>query len=203
MDSYEKKYKEALERLKGLIEGTREDRCAIVEEDIIDIFPELKESEDDRIRKEIIYFLSRNTFQFGEDIDKYKSWITWLEKQGEKSPFNKERLMEVAKPETFEEQIEHWQRMCSIAEKIGKELLEKQGQKPTLSKRYENIAQSEWFKRTHDGMSVSDEESKWTEEDEKCIDNCCLLIGAADDCYEKTFKDDCIHYLQSLKQRML
>lgn len=43
---------------------------------------------------------------------------------------------------------------------------------------------------------------QWTEEDEKCIDNCCLLIGAADDCYEKTFKDDCIHYLQSLKERM-
>lgn len=39
--------------------------------------------EDERIRKDIIYFLSRNTFQFGEDIDKYKSWIAWLEKQGE------------------------------------------------------------------------------------------------------------------------
>lgn len=42
----------------------------------------------------------------------------------------------------------------------------------------------------------------WSEEDEKCIDNCCLLIGAADNCYEKTFKDDCIHYLQNLKKRM-
>ena len=42
----------------------------------------------------------------------------------------------------------------------------------------------------------------WSEEDEKCIDNCCLLIGAADNCYEKTFKDDCIHYLQSLKERI-
>jgi hypothetical protein len=43
--------------------------------------------------------------------------------------------------------------------------LEKQGkQKPTLRERYENIAQSEWFKRTHEGMSVSDEESKWSEE---------------------------------------
>jgi hypothetical protein len=43
---------------------------------------------------------------------------------------------------------------------------------------------------------------EWSEEDEKCIDNCCLLIGAADNCYEKTFKDDCIHYLQNLKKRM-
>ena len=46
-----------------------------------EIFPELKESEDERISKEIIYFLSRNTFQFGEEIDKYKSWVAWLEKQ--------------------------------------------------------------------------------------------------------------------------
>ena len=43
---------------------------------------------------------------------------------------------------------------------------------------------------------------KWTEEDSKAIDNCCLLIAAADDSYEKAFKDDCIHYLQNLKQRM-
>jgi len=43
---------------------------------------------------------------------------------------------------------------------------------------------------------------KWTEEDSKTIDNCCLLIAAADDSYEKSFKDDCIHYLQNLKQRM-
>ena len=32
-----------------------------------------------------------------------------------KSPFNKERLMEVAKPETPEEKVEHWQRMRDIA----------------------------------------------------------------------------------------
>ena len=37
--------------------------------------------------------------------------------------------------------------------------LEKQGeQKPTLRERYKNIAESEWFKKTHDGMSVSNDE---------------------------------------------
>lgn len=51
-------------------------------------------------------------------------------------------------------------------------------------------------------IDMSEVDDFWTEEDEKCIDNCCLLIGAADDCYEKTFKDDCIHYLQSLKERI-
>ena len=43
---------------------------------------------------------------------------------------------------------------------------------------------------------------EWTKEDSRAIDNCCLLIGVADECYEKAFKDECIHYLQNLKQRM-
>ena len=49
---------------------------------------------------------------------------------------------------------------------------------------------------------LAESEVKWSEEDSITIDNCCLLIGAADDSYEKAFKDDCIHYLQNLKQRM-
>ena len=90
------------------------------------IFPELAESEDERIKKTIIRFFKD---QYSNETEMYDGSVTvgkviaWLEKQGEKSPFNKERLMEVAKPETFEEQIEYWQRMCSIAEKIGKDSL--------------------------------------------------------------------------------
>lgn len=76
---YEKKYKEALERLKGLIEGTREDKCAIVGEDIIDIFPELAESEEERIRKDFCKDIW--TYIPNEKAHKY---IAWLEKQGEK-----------------------------------------------------------------------------------------------------------------------
>lgn len=56
--------------------------------------------------------------------------------------------------------------------------------------------------RLHKYLEKQAPKPKWSEEDEKCIDNCCLLIGAADNCYEKTFKDDCIHYLQNLKKRM-
>lgn len=45
------------------------------------------------------------------------------------------------------------------------------------------------------------QEPVWSEEDNNYIDNCCLLIGAVDDTYDKIFKDNCIHYLQSLKER--
>ena len=80
-----KAYEEALERLKGLIEGTREDKCAIVEEDIIDIFPELAESEDERIRKALIQFFQRFPYdRLNDENLKPKEAIAWLEKQGEK-----------------------------------------------------------------------------------------------------------------------
>ena len=66
--NYEQKYKEALERAKGF----RTDECKDVAEYI---FPELKESEDERIRKEI--------YQFVIEQRPEKEWIAWLEKQGE------------------------------------------------------------------------------------------------------------------------
>ena len=50
------------------------------------IIPELRESEDDRIRKEIIKFLELPHRQFvGERCQ--EEWIAWLEKQGEQKPY--------------------------------------------------------------------------------------------------------------------
>lgn len=77
--NYEKAYKEALERAKNLRkdaidmgESIRAKQCEI-------IFPELAESEDEKIRKALIRF-HKSTIDVdgikGEDI------IAWLEKQG-------------------------------------------------------------------------------------------------------------------------
>lgn len=78
---YEKKYKEALERAKL----SRLQLLDIGEEatEIEHIFPELKESEDERIRKELIDFFSDSP-----DSDTFRGIppskiIAWLEKQGE------------------------------------------------------------------------------------------------------------------------
>lgn len=78
---YKKKYEEALERAKNLHDNHALGKPFIYKT-CEDIFPELKESEDERIRKDIIFFLTRNTLLFGDDINKYISWIAWLEKQG-------------------------------------------------------------------------------------------------------------------------
>ena len=76
---YEKKYKKALERAKKLIETC--DSTAIV-----DIFPELKESEDEKIKHEIEVILANTDLScFALDYT-FADMISWLEKQGEQKP---------------------------------------------------------------------------------------------------------------------
>lgn len=68
---YEKAYKEALERAKA---GKPLD----------EVFPELKESEDERIRKSIINILGNNTDAHEEGWAVYANEIAWLKKQKDK-----------------------------------------------------------------------------------------------------------------------
>lgn len=72
---YEKAYKEALELMKGCIP----DGNGFVNIRPCDIFPELKESEDERIRQRIIHALHGDVLEMSE----IKEAIAWLEKQGE------------------------------------------------------------------------------------------------------------------------
>ena len=77
---YEKAYNKALERAKKIHGQTEFDyEKGMMEE----IFPELGESEDEKIRKELIDYINRLTAT-PDNIDIYNSWIAWLEKQGEK-----------------------------------------------------------------------------------------------------------------------
>ena len=84
---YEKAYKEALERARKLYEkGT-------ITESLNYIFPELKESEDERIRKELIDAIQglwdNDTLPLPLSAKRKDAWIAWLEKQGEQEPANK------------------------------------------------------------------------------------------------------------------
>lgn len=87
MDLYEQKYKKALEKLQEAFAPTK-DGCKIsglTRGCIENIFPELKESEDERIRKAIKMGIRHLETQLGCDmvdgvdiLDMY----SWLEKQG-------------------------------------------------------------------------------------------------------------------------
>ena len=89
--TYEKKYKDALEKAKSMIDDLRKGEDILAVSDLESMFPELKESEDERIRREIIDFLWKEKIFLQEvhlsveNNPKYRfvmDAIAWLEKQG-------------------------------------------------------------------------------------------------------------------------
>ena len=77
MEDYKKKYEEALEKAKSMM--ALPDDKAMIEE----IFPELKESEDEQVRKDIVFYIAAHHKDDGEKA----RWLYWLEKQGEHANF--------------------------------------------------------------------------------------------------------------------
>ncbi len=74
--NYEQKYKQALERAMKLALTGNVSALAAGE-----IFPELKESEDKRIKREILDYINELANLKNEKIP--TEWLDWLEKQGE------------------------------------------------------------------------------------------------------------------------
>ena len=75
---YEEAYKEAIKRAKAMIKVANNQEETY--NSVITIFPELKESEDEKIRKEILDYIDKSTG--------CKRWVDWIEKQGEQKPIN-------------------------------------------------------------------------------------------------------------------
>ena len=86
---YEEKYKEALERARKL-QKTCDNTAVIGWCEYI--FPELKESENEKIRKALIEMVHDTTYdELWVDYNVHKEEaLAWLEKQGEKKPFDYE-----------------------------------------------------------------------------------------------------------------
>lgn len=88
MESYEQKYRDALERAKKLYEkGT-------ITESLNYVFPELKESEDEKIRKHLISLVKNwdkdGIFsKYTSNPKEIKQILAWLEKQGEQKSVDK------------------------------------------------------------------------------------------------------------------
>lgn len=73
-------YDDALKVAKKLYEqGT-------ITESLAYIFPELKESEDEKIRKELITHCRNTRCVTEEGAERIAKWIDWIEKQGEQKP---------------------------------------------------------------------------------------------------------------------
>ena len=131
---YENKYKEALERAKKLQETC--DSPAIVGW-MEYIFHELKESEDERIRKELLEHCKNQAkpyIQTGNKCPQIQSWITWLEKQCQKTQqtpqwmidfLNENRGKFASLMGDYDEQREAEGKLLAIIDWLGKQGEEK------------------------------------------------------------------------------
>jgi hypothetical protein len=149
---YKEKYEHALERARQFGEKPYlEDSAGIVEY----IFPELKESEDEKIRKALVkYFTSRIT---NPDYEIYgipfKEVLAWLEKQGAK----------VSAIEGFETEFER-QVSGLIASAINKEHEYNQGYVKWTANALLNYAKRELEKQGQNNMGISEATKKKLED---------------------------------------
>lgn len=80
---YKKRYEQALERAREVLK-TQDGILRVGKVLFEDIFPELAESEDERVRNEIIAFVVQNIHRGGGtpiSEEQENKWIAWLEKQ--------------------------------------------------------------------------------------------------------------------------
>ena len=97
MDNYEVKYNAALSRAKKELQACGSQDCDAARQ-IFRIFPELKESEDEKIRKALKQGFSQygNSFTTFGGI-KVEDIISWLEKQGGINKLSEEEQNKFAK----------------------------------------------------------------------------------------------------------
>ena len=126
---YEKKYKEAFGKAKRLYEeGT-------ITESLCHIFPELKESNGEEIRKNIISYLhnEKKVKRYISDIE-FDKWIDWLEKQDKETS---EEAIQYLKENHSPSEVSDFQSAMNIAvakayDKGMKDGLEKQGEQKSI-----------------------------------------------------------------------
>jgi hypothetical protein len=115
--NYEEKYKEALERFKSFKEKyyTKDtnfgdvifDKTGEMQKDFESIFPQLRESEDERIRKELLEYLTiTRQSDFVSRPDRQR-WIKYLEKQKEQKPAEWSESDDIMLQSVYETLLDH------------------------------------------------------------------------------------------------
>lgn len=86
-----KAYDEAIEKARSL----HDNYCAIsmlidIKEELEHIFPELAESEDEKVKKEIANIIMQSTCNTEKEFHRKRELVDWLEKQGQKPAWGEE-----------------------------------------------------------------------------------------------------------------
>lgn len=191
---YKEKYKEALKVIEGLYNTVKymsSSDALLTCQTIEKAFPELHESEDEKIRKELISFITDRKNWFPKEETK-ASWIAWLEKQKEFVSADFDDVWETADCEELTAPLDKYskdaiKKMCHAWYDKGIELerrnwLEKQGeQKPNwchhkvdlsnCSEEYRKAYYDGWNNCNQQHEQLKAEQKPWSEEDEKLYDS--------------------------------
>lgn len=117
---WKKKYEEALERARALREEAIEKEYVNdYEKDYEAIFPELAESEDEKIRREIVSFIRAFWVDHRDSVPQTSKWLDWLEKQKEQKNYNK-LYEDIAKSEWFKKAYKGKSLGCDYEQKEQK-----------------------------------------------------------------------------------
>ena len=98
---YKEKYEQALEVAKKLIENEETNIPVFYVDNIKDIFTELKESEDEKIRQRIIKLIKKSNEVGGYTLWEADEMLAWLEKQSEPKEYTFKslpRLLDMIEP---------------------------------------------------------------------------------------------------------
>jgi hypothetical protein len=163
METYEEKYKKAIE----VVEKYRGTHILLTEDLIEEIFPELKESEGERIRKELIDTINL-AYDCGISLNKNQRnrYVAWLEKQGDK----------VSAIEGFETEFER-QVSGLIASAINKEHEYNQGYVKWTANALLNYAKYELEKQGEQKCTAEEVLIKAGLKPYKDGDQWCILLG--------------------------
>ena len=185
-------YDEALEKAKDFYKGYKQRDNQLYADDLETIFPELKESEDEKIRKSIIGYLKecRNNTRSEVMLDEYAKWISWLEKQGEQKSTDKiEPKFKVGDTVTVKPMSCHGKvfkgEPFKIVDIIEDNYVSDDGKTYSIS--------------LQDGWELVQQNPAWSEEDERTYRGLHNLIYSTPYCNSRKKLSD---FLKSLKDRV-
>lgn len=187
MDEKEKAiaYDKALEKAKDFnFQGYMDEEC------LYDMFPELRESEDEKVRKEIIdYCHERLNTTYGAlpNIETVKKWLAWLEKQGKKEVANSENACKgEQEPKSYKDAEEASAEYRKFREECG----------------IKDPVMLDEIEEAYYNGATSRKPVDWSDEDEENLQHCCMAISV-DSLHTYEDKQDMESWLQSLKNRCI
>lgn len=191
------RYDKALERAKGVIE--QNPLMEYLKKEIEYIFHELKESEDEKMRKGIIrnleYLMDRAE---GFVKDELRERIAWLEKQGEQILTNSAKTCKDEQKPAWSEEDEE---TLKILDRDLQEFYSRrkaQAGSPLFESQMQNVR---WLKFLKDRVQPKQE---WSEEDETYLDHIITAIKSYytdDKGKENPWREELLRWLESLRER--